>query len=163
MRTVLDYLDKTAAAFPEKVSFRDEKTALTFAQLKEQAVRGGSALLKEVGVVIDVHHEPTRLLDVGSSNHRPIVLRNHLGVLTKNLRDVVPHLPQGCAKGVIRHPVGHPRLSAMKSLVVCHSAASICRDADAFMLLVVSHQPGDGRFLYELPFHFFISSLSIFL
>ena len=50
MRTVLDYLDKTAAAFPEKVSFRDEKTALTFARLKEQAVRGGSALLKD-GIV----------------------------------------------------------------------------------------------------------------
>ena len=50
MRTVLDYLDRTAAAFPEKVSFRDEKTALTFAQLREQAMRGGSALLKD-GVV----------------------------------------------------------------------------------------------------------------
>ena len=50
MRTVLDYLDKTAAAFPEKVSFRDEETALTFARLKEHAVRGGSALLKD-GIV----------------------------------------------------------------------------------------------------------------
>lgn len=47
MRNVLDYLDNTAVLYPDKVSFRDEKTAITFAQLKEQAQRGGSALLRE--------------------------------------------------------------------------------------------------------------------
>ena len=46
-RTVLDYLDNTASRLPDKVSFRDEKDALTFGQLKAQAVSGGSALIRE--------------------------------------------------------------------------------------------------------------------
>ena len=44
MRTVLDYLDSTALRLPDKVSFRDENTSLTFKQLREQALSGGSAL-----------------------------------------------------------------------------------------------------------------------
>ena len=44
MRTVLDYLDNTALRLPDKVSFRDENTSLTFKQLREQALSGGSAL-----------------------------------------------------------------------------------------------------------------------
>ncbi len=47
MRTVLDYLDNTASRLPDKVSFRDEKSALTFAELKDQALSGGSVLLNE--------------------------------------------------------------------------------------------------------------------
>ena len=46
-RTVLDYLDNTASRLPEKVSFRDEKTALTFGQLALQARAAGSVLLNE--------------------------------------------------------------------------------------------------------------------
>ena len=47
MRTVLDYLDNTASRLPDKISFRDEKSELTFKQLKDQAESGGSVLLKE--------------------------------------------------------------------------------------------------------------------
>ena len=43
---VLDYLDETAARLPDKVSFRDEHTAVTFSQLRSFARAGGSALLK---------------------------------------------------------------------------------------------------------------------
>lgn len=50
MRTVLDYLDNTASRLPDKVSFRDDKTALTFGELKAQAVSGGSVLIRE-GIV----------------------------------------------------------------------------------------------------------------
>ena len=46
-RTVLDYLDNTASRLPEKVSFRDEKTALTFGQLASQARAAGSVLLND--------------------------------------------------------------------------------------------------------------------
>ena len=49
-RTVLDYLDNTASRLPDKVSFRDEKTALTFAELRSQAMSGGTVLLNE-GIV----------------------------------------------------------------------------------------------------------------
>ncbi|MBP3809665.1 MAG: amino acid adenylation domain-containing protein [Clostridiales bacterium] len=46
-RTVLDYLDNTASRLPDKVSFRDEKTALTFGQLASQARAAGSVLLND--------------------------------------------------------------------------------------------------------------------
>ncbi|MBR1798019.1 MAG: amino acid adenylation domain-containing protein [Clostridiales bacterium] len=47
MRNVLEYLDKTASAYPSKIAFRDEKTALTFGQLDLMSRRAGSALLRD--------------------------------------------------------------------------------------------------------------------
>lgn len=47
MRTVLDYLDATASRLPDKVSFRDENSALTFKELRDQAISAGSVLVSE--------------------------------------------------------------------------------------------------------------------
>ena len=44
-RTVLDYLDETAARLPDKTAFCDENTSLTFGELRSQARKGGSALI----------------------------------------------------------------------------------------------------------------------
>lgn len=46
---VLDYLDASAARFPDKIAFGDDKTTLTFAQLRELARRGGSYLAARIG------------------------------------------------------------------------------------------------------------------
>lgn len=45
---VLDYLDASAARFPDKIAFGDEKTTLTFAQLRDLARRGGTYLAGRV-------------------------------------------------------------------------------------------------------------------
>lgn len=45
---VLDYLDASAARFPDKIAFGDEKTTLTFAQLREKARRGGTYLASRI-------------------------------------------------------------------------------------------------------------------
>lgn len=47
MRNVLEYLDITAARLPDKVCYRDEKTALTFSQVRSQARSAGSVLLND--------------------------------------------------------------------------------------------------------------------
>ncbi len=47
MRNVLEYLDMTAARLPQKVCYRDEKTALTFGEVRQQAQSAGSVLLKD--------------------------------------------------------------------------------------------------------------------
>lgn len=44
IRNILDYLEASAARFPDKAAFVDESHALTFAQLTEQSRRIGSAL-----------------------------------------------------------------------------------------------------------------------
>ncbi|MCD8117076.1 MAG: amino acid adenylation domain-containing protein [Oscillospiraceae bacterium] len=46
---ILEYLDASAARVPDKIAFGDEKTALTFAQLREKARRAGSWLTKRIG------------------------------------------------------------------------------------------------------------------
>ena len=46
---VLDYLDASAARFPEKIAFGDDKTTLTFAQLRDKARRGGTYLAARIG------------------------------------------------------------------------------------------------------------------
>ncbi len=46
---VLEYLDASAARFPDKVAFGDDKTTLTFAQLRDLARRGGTYLAGRVG------------------------------------------------------------------------------------------------------------------
>ncbi len=45
---ILDYLDASAARFPDKIAFGDEKTTLTFAQLRDLARRGGTYLTGRV-------------------------------------------------------------------------------------------------------------------
>ena len=47
MKNVLEYLDASAASFPDKVCYRDEKSALTFLEVKTQADNGGSELLRD--------------------------------------------------------------------------------------------------------------------
>ena len=48
MRTnVLEYLEETAARLPDKISFADDNTALSFGELLRQARSAGSALLGE--------------------------------------------------------------------------------------------------------------------
>jgi amino acid adenylation domain-containing protein len=41
---VLDYLDASAARFPDKIAFGDDKTTLTFSQLRDKARRSGTYL-----------------------------------------------------------------------------------------------------------------------
>lgn len=47
MRSVIEYLDTTAKRLPSKVCYRDEKTALTFEEVRNQARAAGSFLLGE--------------------------------------------------------------------------------------------------------------------
>ncbi len=47
---VLDYLDASAARFPDKIAFGGEKSAITFAQLRDMARRGGSYLAARIGM-----------------------------------------------------------------------------------------------------------------
>ena len=47
---VLDYLDASAARFPEKIAFGGEKSAITFARLQDMARRGGSYLAARIGM-----------------------------------------------------------------------------------------------------------------
>ncbi len=51
---VLDYLDASAARFPDKIAFGDEKTTLTFSQLRDKARRGGSYLAARIGTNLPV-------------------------------------------------------------------------------------------------------------
>lgn len=46
---VLEYLDASASRVPDKIAFGDEKTALTFAQLREKTCRAGSYLAAHIG------------------------------------------------------------------------------------------------------------------
>ncbi len=46
IRKVTDYLDATAARFPEKVAFTDDARNMTFAELKEEALHVATALSK---------------------------------------------------------------------------------------------------------------------
>ena len=46
---VLDYLDASAARFPDKIAFGGDKSALTFAQLRDLSRRGGSYLAGHIG------------------------------------------------------------------------------------------------------------------
>lgn len=41
---VLEYLDASAVRFPDKIAFGDDKTTLTFSQLRDKARRGGTYL-----------------------------------------------------------------------------------------------------------------------
>jgi amino acid adenylation domain-containing protein len=45
---VLDYLDASAARFPDKIAFGDEKTTLTFAELQDLARRSGTYLAGQI-------------------------------------------------------------------------------------------------------------------
>ena len=45
---ILDYLDASAARYPDKIAFGDEKTALTFSQLQDRARRGGTYLASRI-------------------------------------------------------------------------------------------------------------------
>ena len=51
---VLEYLDASAARFPDKIAFGDEKTTLTFAQLRDSARRAGSYLAARIGTNMPV-------------------------------------------------------------------------------------------------------------
>lgn len=46
---ILEYLEASAERFPDKIAFGDEKTALTFAQLRDKARRAGSYLAARIG------------------------------------------------------------------------------------------------------------------
>ncbi len=50
IRNVLDYLDASAARFPNKIAFGDEKNTLTFAQLRDKARRAGTYLAGCIGM-----------------------------------------------------------------------------------------------------------------
>ncbi len=58
---VLDYLDASADRFPDKIAFGDEKTTLTFAQLRDLSRRGGTYLAGHVrtGLPVAVFMEKT--------------------------------------------------------------------------------------------------------
>ncbi len=45
---VLDYLDASAARFPDKIAFGDEKSTLTFSQLRDKASRAGTYLAARI-------------------------------------------------------------------------------------------------------------------
>ena len=46
---ILEYLDASAARFPDKIAFGDEKTALSFAALREKTLQAGSYLAARIG------------------------------------------------------------------------------------------------------------------
>ena len=46
---ILEYLEASAARFPDKIAFGDEKTALTFSELLDRARRAGSYLTARIG------------------------------------------------------------------------------------------------------------------
>jgi amino acid adenylation domain-containing protein len=46
---ILEYLEASAERFPDKIAFGDEKTALTFSQLRDKARRAGSYLAARIG------------------------------------------------------------------------------------------------------------------
>lgn len=48
---VLEYLEATAARFPQKVAFADDTRAFTFSQLEDLARRCGTALAKQLGTI----------------------------------------------------------------------------------------------------------------
>ena len=49
IRKVTDYLDATAARFPEKVAFTDEARNMTFSELKTEALQVATAVAKLEG------------------------------------------------------------------------------------------------------------------
>lgn len=49
MKNVLEFLESSAENFPEKIAFADEKTSLTYIELKEKSMRIGSALAEKTG------------------------------------------------------------------------------------------------------------------
>ena len=51
---VLDYLDASAARYPDKIAFGDERTTLTFAQLRDLSRRGGTYLAGRIGTNLPV-------------------------------------------------------------------------------------------------------------
>ena len=51
---ILEYLEASAARFPDKIAFGDDKTTLTFAQLNEKARRAGSYLSARIGTNVPV-------------------------------------------------------------------------------------------------------------
>ena len=51
---VLDYLDASAARFPDKIAFGDDKTTLTFSELRELSRRGGTYLAGKIGTNMPV-------------------------------------------------------------------------------------------------------------
>lgn len=67
----LEYLEISAERFPDKISFADEKEALTFVQLRDAAMAVGSALkqyqLRKAPVVIlmDARHVPNLIATMG--------------------------------------------------------------------------------------------------
>lgn len=48
--TIIDYLEKTSARYPDKAAFVDENRQLTFSELLDGAQRIGTALLKKIAV-----------------------------------------------------------------------------------------------------------------
>ncbi len=51
---VLDWLDATAARLPDKIAFGGEKSALSFARLRDLARRGGTYLTRRIGMNMPV-------------------------------------------------------------------------------------------------------------
>ena len=49
IQRVTDYLDRTASGYPNKVAFLDEQRAMTFSELKQEAVQVATALAKMDG------------------------------------------------------------------------------------------------------------------
>ena len=61
----LEYLEISAERFPDKISFADEKESVTFVQLRDAAMRIGSALRQ-----FDLHKDPVVILmDADHINH----------------------------------------------------------------------------------------------
>lgn len=56
LTTVTDYLEQTAARFPEKAAFVDAKRTMTFRELRTEARQVASELLR-----MDVHHQPVAI------------------------------------------------------------------------------------------------------
>ncbi len=46
MKSILEYLEQSAERFPDKIAFADEKSQCTFAELRTQAKKAGSALAR---------------------------------------------------------------------------------------------------------------------
>ena len=72
-RSVLEYLEHTAAAYPNKAAFVGERDSLTFAQLMEQAQRVGTALHRALGGAV---RRPIAVME----DHSPACIAAFMGV-----------------------------------------------------------------------------------
>ena len=67
----LEYLERSAERFPDKIAFADENEQVTFSQLMEQSMRIGSALKRfglhkaPVVILMDARHIPNLRATMG--------------------------------------------------------------------------------------------------